>query len=135
MNTQLSPTNHGCVVVMDAPYGKSHCATCGREWEACTPQGSANHCVRELGSQVASLKEQLANAQSEAKFCREHLEREREKLAEIEKDARAIRAYYATAHTMGFINAPFWHELADETKQLYRDHVARSPQLPGGEKP
>jgi hypothetical protein len=84
---------------------------------------------------LSTLKEQLANAQSEAKFAREHLEREREKFAEITKDARAIRAYYATAHTMGFVNAPFWHELADETKQLYRDHIARSPalaSLPGG---
>jgi hypothetical protein len=86
---------------------------------------------------IASLREQLACAQSEAKFAREQLEREREKFAEITKDARAIRAYYATAHTMGFVNAPFWHELADETKQLYRDHIARSPalaSLPGGER-
>jgi chromosome segregation ATPase len=86
---------------------------------------------------IASLREQLSCAQSEAKFAREHLEREREKFAEITKDARAIRAYYATAHTMGFVNAPFWHELANETKQLYRDHIARSPalaSLPGGER-
>lgn len=44
---------HGCVIVMDALFGKSSCTTCGREWEALTPRGSENHCLRELGTRLA----------------------------------------------------------------------------------
>ncbi len=40
-------------------------------------------------------------------------------------DAKAIRAYYFTVYAKGFAGtAPLWHELADETKQLYRNHTA-----------
>jgi hypothetical protein len=35
-------------------------------------------------------------------------------------DAKAIRRYYTTAVTMGFVNAPMWDELAEETKDMYR---------------
>lgn len=48
----------GCHIQMEAPFGKSKCLTCGREWEALTPRGSQNHCARELGSLVAALIQQ-----------------------------------------------------------------------------
>jgi hypothetical protein len=46
-----------CDIRFEAPFGKSKCVTCGREWEPMTPQGSANHCVRELGSRLAAARE------------------------------------------------------------------------------
>jgi hypothetical protein len=77
-------TNHGCVIVMESLHGKSHCTTCGRQWEACTPQGSDNHCIRELGSLLADLRGKLEGECNESAMLRRELEAERAKVRERE---------------------------------------------------
>ena len=44
-------------------------------------------------------------------------------LREAAIDADAATRYGKTAQAHGFSNAPPWSELADETKQLYRDAI------------
>lgn len=45
-----------CDIRFDAPFGKSRCVTCGRQWEAMTPDGSMSDCYRELGSRLLELQ-------------------------------------------------------------------------------
>lgn len=55
----MTETDWPCDVHFDGPFGKSKCKSCGREWEAMTPKGSANHCVRELGSRLAAAHRKI----------------------------------------------------------------------------
>ena len=48
--------------------------------------------------------------------------------AEVEalrKDAEARSLYDRTAAAQGFTNAPHWNDLAEETRQMYRDERAK----------
>jgi hypothetical protein len=50
------------------------------------------------------------------------------RLAEAEalrKDAEARSLYDRTAAAHGFANAPHWNDLAEETRQMYRDERAK----------
>lgn len=59
------------------------------------------------------------------------IERQAERIRSLEaelegarKDAVARSMFDRTAATMGFVNAPSWDELAEQTRQLYRDKAA-----------
>jgi hypothetical protein len=43
----------------------------------------------------------------------------------LRKDAEARSLYDRTAAAQGFTNAPHWNELAEETRQMYRDERAK----------
>ena len=89
--------NHGCKIVMDAPYGPSHCETCGRQWEPMTPQGSANHCAREHGSRIASLEADLARVRASVvnvESQRQALRTERDQLQRELAEARVNERRY-----------------------------------------
>jgi hypothetical protein len=45
--------------------------------------------------------------------------------AALRKDAEARSLYDRTAAAHGFTNAPHWNELAEETRQMYRDERAK----------
>lgn len=55
----MNETAWPCNVVFDVPFGKSHCTSCGRQWEAMTPKGSERHCVRELGTRLAAAEARI----------------------------------------------------------------------------
>jgi hypothetical protein len=58
------------------------------------PYGSPMYLAGEADQLIASLREQLACAQSEAKFAREHLEREREKVRVMQDEIRIASERY-----------------------------------------
>jgi hypothetical protein len=45
--------------------------------------------------------------------------------AALRKDAEARSLYDRTAAAQGFTNAPHWNDLAEETRQMYRDERAK----------
>lgn len=45
--------------------------------------------------------------------------------AALRKDAEARSFYDRTASAHGFVNAPHWNDLAEETRQMYRDERAK----------
>jgi hypothetical protein len=53
------------------------------------------------------------------------LERLAAENAALRKDAEARSLYDRTAAAQGFTNAPHWNDLAEETRQMYRDERAK----------
>ena len=51
----------------------------------------------------------------------------------LRKDAEARSLYDRTAAAQGFTNAPHWNELAEETRQMYRDERAKRDAAMGAE--
>jgi hypothetical protein len=80
--------------------------------------------VAALQSTVAKLREELAHANDRAAHWHKTWQELLDKYALLfatEKDAPAMRKYYVTAFAKGFVNSPLWHELSEQTRQLYRD--------------
>jgi hypothetical protein len=50
--------------------------------------------------------------------------------AALRKDAEARSLYDRTAAAHGFANAPHWNDLAEETRQMYRDERAKRDAAP-----
>jgi hypothetical protein len=44
------------------------------------------------------------------------------------REDRARACYLRTAAAHGFVNAPPWDELAEQTRQMYRDFVSQPEQ-------
>lgn len=75
--------------------------------------GMGRHCAKFMAEAAARIEElELENA------------RLRAEAEALQKDARARSSYDRTAAAHGFANAPQWEELAEETRGIYRRHVA-----------
>jgi hypothetical protein len=109
-----------CDVRFETPFGKSKCVSCGREWEAMTPQGSERHCVRELGSRLAAANIHIVELRKKVEDmdCRRAVAVHRAEQAEAlaaTLDARIVRGCFVEEFP-SFQQGPPDHEvLADVT--------------------
>lgn len=93
-----------------------------------------------LARELATYKQNDARRMEICNALQAELDTLRAQLRASREDARARSMFDRTAAAKGFVNAPQWDELAEETRQTYRDRVAAlqsTPQLAKneGEKP
>lgn len=91
--------------------------------------------MKAMSEEILSLREQVAALESRevCTVAHENVETcgycQRDALAAenaaLRKDAEARSLYDRTAAAQGFTNAPHWNELAEETRQMYRDERAK----------
>ena len=84
---------------------------------------------RALLGYVDELREELNSVNARAFGGEVASRRLSEELAALRADADARSLYDRTASAHGFSNAPPWSELAEETRQMYRDARAKRDAL------
>jgi hypothetical protein len=103
-------------------------------------ESAGEECER-LNATIARQAGELAKWERDIADYREKwnavaLENQRQawEIEQARADAAATRSYYFTVYAKGFAaTAPLWHELADVTKQTYREHVAALRPVAAGE--
>lgn len=96
--------------------------------------------MKAMSEEILSLREQVAALESRevCTVAHENVETcgycQRDALTAentaLRKDAEARSLYDRTAAAQGFTNAPHWNDLAEETRQMYRDERAKRDAAP-----